>query len=181
MAKAAQLAIDNDGLHAVLSVPPGLAVDLYRLRELVASHRLCVGLDREALIEATRARSSMRRLTLAHGEAPTNGADGQLEMLVDLGVSYQQRADGSLDFRDFQLFKQVERGEILARYHPATAGTDGLSVTGIAIAAKPGNDWNPATVTGAGTGLNPGDPRCRCLRLMATLVHAPVTSKPTTP
>ena len=69
------------------------------------------------------------------------------------------RADGSVDFRDASRLKDVTRGQELARYHPATLGSDGLDVRGRPIEARPGRDLDLSTFCGAGTRIAEHDAR----------------------
>ena len=58
-------------------------------------------------------------------------------------VSYEMRADGTVDFKAANPIKEVDE-EVLAKIHPPTAGTLGMSVRGDLLDAKAGKRLTPA-------------------------------------
>lgn len=67
---APEVSLTNDRLRAIIAIPAGMAVDLHRLKELIAERGICVGLQPAALTEAAQASDQDRDLVLAIGQPP---------------------------------------------------------------------------------------------------------------
>jgi uncharacterized protein (DUF342 family) len=93
---------------------------------------------------------SKTKLVIARGRAVVNGENSRFEALIADMESRRNKpllqSDEKADLRDFGVIPAIRAGEPLMRRHPPTAGIDGLTVTGTAIPAVPGEsiDWNVA-------------------------------------
>ena len=80
---------------------------------------------------------------VAKGSDPIDGEDATLEFLVDAEAhAGLEMEDGRIDYRQRRESPPVSVGELLVRKRPATAGTPGQTVTGEALAPRPGQDRN---------------------------------------
>ncbi|MCL1982144.1 MAG: FapA family protein, partial [Clostridiales bacterium] len=87
---------------------------------------------------------------VAFGTRATDGEDGSYTLTFDSGnTGPKQREDGSVDYRELGLIKNVYEGEVLCNIVLPKAGIDGTNVFGGVIPAKQGK---PATV-GAGNNV----------------------------
>ncbi|NRQ41269.1 DUF342 domain-containing protein [Rheinheimera sp. YQF-2] len=90
------------------------------------------------------------KLVIARGRAVVNGENSRFEALIADMESRRNKpllqSDEKADLRDFGVIPAIRAGEPLMRRHPPTAGIDGMTVTGTAIQAVPGQsiDWNVA-------------------------------------
>lgn len=90
------------------------------------------------------------KLVIARGRAVVNGENSRFEALIADMESRRNKpllqSDEKADLRDFGVIPAIRAGEPLMRRHPPTAGIDGMTVTGNAIPAVPGQsiEWNVA-------------------------------------
>lgn len=82
---------------------------------------------------------------IAEGRAAVDGADGFFEFLVNTQVEAKptELPDGSVDYSNIELFIPVEKGQLLVRYHAATAGNFGFLINGQLMNPKRGKDLVP--------------------------------------
>jgi uncharacterized protein (DUF342 family) len=106
------------------------------------------GVDEEAigrtLEQVRQGRHQAGAVPIARGQAPLDGQDACLELLVEVERrAGQARGDGSMDFRQVNFAPEVKAGQVLARCHPPTPGTPGRSVRGQVLSPKPVQDSLP--------------------------------------
>ncbi|MGP9802316.1 FapA family protein [Rheinheimera sp. NSM] len=100
------------------------------------------------------------KLVIARGRNVVNGENSRFEALIPDMESRRNKpllqSDEKADLRDFGVIPAIRAGEPLMRRHPPTAGVDGMTVTGTALPATPGQviDWNIAE----GSELSAADP-----------------------
>ncbi|MBQ8924041.1 MAG: DUF342 domain-containing protein [Lachnospiraceae bacterium] len=80
------------------------------------------------------------RLLIAEAKKPIDGEDGYFEYFFNTDIDFKPKVneDGSVNYDDVKLFEQVEEGETIAIYHPATNGIYGYDVRGKLIHPKKG-------------------------------------------
>jgi hypothetical protein len=156
-----EIRIDAAHLNAYLSCTPargGVPVTLERVFEEAARKEItaAVALNREAIENALQAGGE--NVLIASGKAPVNGVDARFENLVPSAKERSPRLDehGLADFRELGEILVVHAGEPLMRRIAATAGEPGVSLSGKAIAAKPGKNIAFAKNL-EGTALDPAD------------------------
>lgn len=142
-------AIDEDGWTARMSLyPPPSSESLPELVEIVAMLRqsgVRSGI-RESNIAAALAmvRAEERphlSQAVARGRLPVNGENARLRLeIITSSQAGEELGDGQMDYRERNLFTQVERGQLLATRIPATAGLAGVNVYGHAVPQQPGKD-----------------------------------------
>ena len=98
-----------------------------------------------------------RKILIAQGEEPVNGTDGFLQFHFDrsnLKPKPKIMEDGTVNFKQLDMFRLCNRGDVLVTSVPAKDGVDGVDVYGnVTPAPKP----RPAQVIprGKGTVLSP--------------------------
>jgi uncharacterized protein len=142
-------AIDEDGWTARMSLyPPPSAESLPELAEIVAMLRQAgvrSGI-RESNIAAALAMVKAEERphlsqAVARGRLPVNGENARLRLeIITSSQAGEELGDGQMDYRERNLFTQVERGQLLATRIPATAGLAGVNVYGHAVPQQPGKD-----------------------------------------
>ena len=137
---------DGEGVPAMLDVDEFIA-DLW-------SKGIRCGVD-VAAVRAAVAGGKSGRITVATRVEPQPGRDASIaEISEDLHRSNapRQMANGRLDLTSFQnRFPQVQEGVRLLKKIPATPGTDGVDMSGLAIHAADGKDLDLASYAGPGT------------------------------
>lgn len=100
------------------------------------------GIDKEVLQQMVREGYYYRECVVAYGREVVDGVDGEYAFSFrteKLGKPIVLE-DGSIDYRNVELFERVSKGQIIAEYTPATAGSFGYTVTGQLLIPKRGKD-----------------------------------------
>lgn len=100
------------------------------------------GFDIGAIREYLEKKDFFKELKIAEGKPPVNGHDAEIKYNFDLNdeVEFKEREDGSIDFKNLDNIKSVEKGGILCTLIPATVGEDGKDIYGQLIQANPGKE-----------------------------------------
>lgn len=141
--------ISRDRMEASLAItlPIGSrALDIDEVLEKIKKNGIVFGLDHEVIKKAYEQPSGFNVICAA-GEPAVNGTNGSIKYHVNLEDKGRpdELEDGSVDFKNLNLFTIVQEGDILAEKIPATPGTHGTDVLGNSCIAKPGKEApNPA-------------------------------------
>lgn len=103
---------------------------------------VCFGIQYDE-IDGLYAKKDIRKpIVIAKGVPARDGRDGYYEFFFRTEINRTPKLleDGSVDFRHMDWFESVEENQELARYHKATAGEKGMSVTGRTIPARKGRE-----------------------------------------
>lgn len=139
-----QILISLDGLSARLTLIPAKGGEPATKADVLAEIQ-GKGIVEGVLVDDINhaiAEGKADDLVIARGREPVPGEDGRLESLLP---ETRERvpsvnASGRTDYRDLGEVQVVRTGDALMRRHPPTRGTEGLSVLGRPIPAKPGRD-----------------------------------------
>jgi len=143
--KYIDVSISENEMEAYLSlgVPEGLVEIklndvLYKLYEYGVEK----GIDEDTIQKLIDSGQPVRNAVVAKGKPVVNGKDANIEILVDLDKSAKPliTEDGSVDFRNINLIKIVDKDQLLAVKEPATEGEAGYSVTGRVTPPRAGED-----------------------------------------
>lgn len=90
------------------------------------------------------------RITVAEGTPAVQGKDGYYYFMfkTELPTMPKVKSDGSVDYKNVDLFELVEEGQKIAVFYPATSGNYGFTVKGKLI--TPAKGKNPPRITGSG-------------------------------
>lgn len=79
---------------------------------------------------------------VAEGTKPVNGKDAKIiyNFETDTSKVKIKEKDGKVDFKEMNMIQNVVEGQVLAKKVPRDEGTDGRTVTGKVLPAKPGKD-----------------------------------------
>ncbi len=133
----------GDYYSATITVDPGdnpsLVTHDFLLTGLKEKN-ITVGIDLDVIDSIAQDPTNIQTVIVAKGKPHQNGQDGEIKYLVDIHREAKPKMleDGSVDFKDIDAFVTVKAGDILAEKINPTEGTDGLTVTGKMIKAKPG-------------------------------------------
>ncbi len=128
----------------------------------LADSRVVFGVDLNAiqqLVESALGQSGGfpgQRVVIARGRAPVSGSDGAIlphELLQTPGGYPRLREDGTADFFELNMVRNVKEGTVLATRRPATKGVHGSDVLGRSLPARDGID--PKLKAGRGAKLAP--------------------------
>ena len=86
-----------------------------------------------------------QEVLVAEADKPVDGIDGYYEYMFDMNFSKKPmlRPDGSVDYWSIKMVEIVTEGQVIAKYHKAIQGKDGMDLKGKPILAKRGRDLVP--------------------------------------
>ncbi|HHY72424.1 MAG TPA: FapA family protein [Bacillus bacterium] len=125
-------------LEVVKKSEPNRTLTTDEIYETLKKMQISYGIQEEWIDEACKAEKKAEFI-IAEGDRPVEGKHGWLEYKVEIseGKKFKEREDGSIDFRAGRDIPSVGEGTEIAILHDPILGTDGKSVTGEIIPAKP--------------------------------------------
>lgn len=143
----AKISIAGDYYSASITVDPGdypSRVTHDFILTALKEKNITVGVDLDVVDSIAQNPTDIQSVLVAKGKPHQNGRDGEIKYLVDIHKEAKPKMleDGSVDFKDIDAFLTVKKGDVLGERINPTEGTDGLTVTGKAIKAKPGKIAN---------------------------------------
>jgi len=143
--KYIDVSISDNEMEAYLNlgVPDGIleiTVNdvLYKLYEYGVEK----GIDEALIKKLIDSKQPVRNVVVARGKPVVHGKDAEVNILIDTEMSTQPliTEDGSVDFKNINLIKIVDKDQLLAVKTPATPGEAGYTVTGRILEPRPGED-----------------------------------------
>jgi len=143
--KYIEVSISDDEMEAYLTlrIPEGIleiTVNdvLYKLYE----HGVEEGVDQKLIEKIIKAGQPVRNVVVARGKPVAHGQNAQVDVLIDTEISGTPllTEDGSVDFKNINLIKIVDKDQLLAVKTPQTAGEEGYTITGRRMLPQPGED-----------------------------------------
>lgn len=126
-----------------LKVPEGIeeiSVNdvLYKLLEVGVEK----GVDEQMITRLVKSRQPVHKAVVARGKQRQDGRDAEIKMSIDMDETPKPLImdDGSVDFKNINLIKIVDKDQLLAVKLPATPGEAGFTVTGRILEPRPGQD-----------------------------------------
>lgn len=143
---------------------PNLQVTCEDVKDFLTKEGIVFGILEGNIREFCEKKSYYLELVAAQGIEPADGADGSLvyHFDTDLNTRPAEREDGTVDFRELGLVKNVKKGDVLAHIVPPKEGKDGTNVYGGPIPYVHGK--MPAISAGSNTVLSEDN-----LQLTATI------------
>lgn len=146
--------VTPDGLEAHLTVTPpreeGQPVTATQAMTALAKAGVTFGIDSDAIEQLIGQltglpayEASARTAVVARAKAPVRGQDAVItyhELLQTPGGYPLIREDGSVDYFELNLVRNVARGTVLATRQPATKGVPGMNVLGAPVPCADGKD-----------------------------------------
>ncbi len=98
----------------------------------LASHNIKEGIRQEEIRKFLKDRQYCTELILAKGTPPVNGTDAWIEYFFNTNHNLRPKKneDGTVDYRELNTISHVEKGQVLAKLHPAIPGKPGKDVYG---------------------------------------------------
>ncbi|MDL2217223.1 FapA family protein [Christensenellaceae bacterium OttesenSCG-928-M15] len=152
--EAYSLTIENNQMEAYLTLLPpeegfGALLEVDPLiNELREVHKLVHGLNGVAIIALIKNKRYNEKTLIAKGTPPIAGEDGRLiwhfnhQRASDASGLRQVAENEKVDYKDLDLFEQVQAGQLLVTKVPPTEGTPGKTVLGITVNAQNGKVYN---------------------------------------
>lgn len=146
--KEPQVRISEDEMQAFLYIADEIKDDYDNeeaVRQFLKQKGVNSGIVEENLKEMLEKQLYNREILIAQGTQPQDGVDGYYEYKFNLDFSKKPkiRPDGTVDYWSIKMVETVEEGQVIAIYHKAYQGTDGMNVKGNLVLAKRGRDQVP--------------------------------------
>lgn len=140
--------ISQDKFSAAISLCPpsdGLNYTVSDVVKILNNNGVKNGIDEAIIKDIVEKERYYELIQVAKGRQAENGKDGWYKYNFRTKTSNvpQVLEDGSVDYRNMDLFESVKTGQVVAEYNPATGGICGFTVTGEARLAKKGRDLPP--------------------------------------
>lgn len=141
------VSITNDYYKAYVSIEkhrPDCEVTEAEVMKALQAKNITFGIDSDAVAGITRDPDHSTNVLVAVGTPHVNGRDAEVTFYVDKNTNIQPKmlSGGRVDFKDLDVFKVAVAGDLLASKTEPTPGSDGMTVTGREIKAKPGKPVN---------------------------------------
>ncbi len=146
--KEPRIRISDDDMKAFLYIADDIK-EKYdsegAVRQFLKEKGVTYGIIEENLKELLEKQLYNREVLIAEGIPPQNGVDGYYEYKFNLDFSKKPkiRPDGTVDYWSIKMVETVEEGQVIAIYHKAYQGTDGMNVKEKIVLAKRGRDQVP--------------------------------------
>lgn len=146
--KNPKVRISYDEMEAYLLLPTPAYEVPYKLDEImdiIKQAGVKIGLDEEKISAMVEEQCYDRECQIAKGIKPVDGVDGYYEYFFDhkLDKKPTRREDGTVDYWSIHSVELVEEGQLIATYHEAINGANGMNVKGKLLMAKRGRPLPP--------------------------------------
>ncbi|MGB9779323.1 DUF342 domain-containing protein [Caldanaerobacter sp.] len=137
--------VSRDRQQAYISLvedPEGIIPTQEEILRVLASYKVIYGIKLNIVEEICRNPQNAKYVLVAEGKKPVNGEDGKIVFMIDIHSSTTPKIleDGTVDYKNLNLFKNVKKGQIIAQRIPPTQGEPGKNVFGEPIPAIKGKD-----------------------------------------
>jgi uncharacterized protein (DUF342 family) len=143
-----ELRITKDQLTAYLLFKPSSSDSILtktELLEFIKQNGIDYGLQDNIIDSFIQSPQNFvgEEFAIAIGVEPIKGEDSYLEMVYQQSKNKKpkENEDGSVDFYSITEISNVEKGQLLAKKIPPTAGTSGRTVTNLELPTKDGRDF----------------------------------------
>ncbi|MCL1884945.1 MAG: FapA family protein [Defluviitaleaceae bacterium] len=159
VAESAAIEISDSRMeaHIIFQEPlnKGKLMSLDDVLQLLQENKVSPNIDMVKSVLANKKYG--RKILIAEGKEPVNGTDGFLQFHFDrsnIKPKPKIMEDGTVNFKQLDMFRLCNRGDVLVTSIPAKDGVDGIDVYGNVVAAP---KTRPAAVIprGKGTVLSP--------------------------
>ncbi len=139
------ITMDDDRMTANMTIrpkPDGLPYSVDELKDMLKTVGIKFGILEEKLEQVVNFQIYGKSFLAAQGKPAQDGKDGEFELLfrTELPSTPKEKADGSVDYLNVDLFEQVRKNQKIAIYHKATGGTAGFTLTGQILMPKKGKE-----------------------------------------
>ncbi len=139
------LSLTKNNMICHFTLPPKVNKEIYTAQVIVKFlHKAGIrkGVDPSVIAQIVKGPIPGHEYLIAAGKEPVDGTDGYYEYFFDTEKtsSLEENDSGDVDFSTIDSIVRVNVGDILAKYHKATAGTDGYDVYGKAFISKKGKE-----------------------------------------
>lgn len=140
--KKSYVKIEKEGMEAWIYLYEPVDAEAYEKREIIKflkDNNINFGYNESNIAAICKKKIYEREICVAKGQKGEEGHSGYYEYFFETDLDKLKRpsvlANGSVDYRSVSLLQNVNYGDMVAKYHPAKKGTDGMDVTGTPLRA----------------------------------------------
>lgn len=140
------LLISENGMEAyILASEIGEKIDRVQILDALKEENVTIGIDYAAIDRLADTGAESEMVVVARGEEARPGKDGWYEFMFETDIKSKPKLmdNGSVDYMNIKWFELTKKDQVIARYHPATRGTDGRRITGEIIYGLKGKEVPP--------------------------------------
>ena len=138
--------VSSDQMQAYVTVfPPqngGRDIDALKLREVLMQKGIVFGIDEALFNDIVMKKLYNEKLLIAVGTPKVDGKDAIIDEFFphEQEVIPYEKEDGTVDFKTLNIIRELNMGTLVAKKIPATAGSNGTTVTGKTLVPREGKD-----------------------------------------
>lgn len=137
--------ISNNRLEAYIVLPRDderLNITVSYVENILRRNGVVYGIDREAIDKALQDEKFGEEVLVARGRESSIGEDGRYEFYFNTDPSRKpaELDDGRVDYKNVDIFEEVEEGQVLAKYIPPQEGREGIGVLGLRLPGAKGKE-----------------------------------------
>lgn len=140
--------VTYDEMEAYMLLPEPMMDEIYDVSQLKTALNeagVIAGVNEAKLVELISKQIYNSEVVVAQGIKPADGVDGHYDYNFNTNLDRKpvMLPDGSVDYWSVHSIEAVVAGQVIAIYHPAIEGRDGMTVKGKIITAKHGREQMP--------------------------------------
>lgn len=140
-----RIRFSRDDMEAYMMLPEpeeGKDYTISSLRAVLEEQNVKEGIIEDALSRVVEEKKYNEEVLIAKGMPQTDGVDGYYEYNFNANFDKKPKIlpDGSVDYWTVHSIESVAEGQVIAVYHPAVRGTDGVNVKGTPVTGKRGHE-----------------------------------------
>lgn len=140
--------VTYDEMEAYMLLPEPSSDESYDMAQLklaLTENGVNTGILEQKLAELVDNQIYNSEVVVAEGAVPVDGIDGHYDYNFDANLDSKPKIlpDGSVDYWSVHSIEEVVAGQVIAVYHPAIEGRDGMTVKGKILTAKHGREQMP--------------------------------------
>ena len=145
MDKDHKIEISPDEMKATINLAPPTDGQMYSTEdivELLNENEIIQGIKEDVIAQAIENHTFYEDLLVAEGKDAVPGEDGfyTYNFRTEMPVMPKRLPDGSVDYKNMDLFETVKKDQVLATYTPPTNGVFGFNIKGKIIQPKKGKE-----------------------------------------
>lgn len=140
--KKSYVKIEKEGMEAWLYLYEPIDAEAYDKREIIKflkDNNIKYGYIESNIAAICKKKIYEREIRVAKGNPGVEGHSGYYEYFFETDMEKLKRpnvlANGSVDYKSVNLIQNVNYGDLVAKYHPASKGENGMDVTGTILKA----------------------------------------------
>ncbi len=142
-----EVKVSADEMEASIYLPyiPGKSYTISDIRQVLTQAGVTDGIKEATIEKIVDIQVCNKEVVVAAGAREVPGEEGYFDynFNCDCNNKPQVMPDGSVDYWSIHNIETVVEGQVIAVYHPATAGQDGYTVRGRKLLAKRGRELPP--------------------------------------